>query len=121
MPRSTLAGARIGRPVRTTLRCIARTRNPNRPRRITVVSARPLASAQDDGWAPPSAVWVDSTGHSVDKTFLGTWRANQSLIGDPISQEVRDRVKLSGVKTKTRTIQYYNEPRPGRDIRRQAR
>jgi lipoprotein-anchoring transpeptidase ErfK/SrfK len=68
----------------------------------------PLASAQDDGWSPPSKVWVEESGHTVDKTFLHVWRANLVLIGDPITQEVRDRVKLDDVKTKERTLQYYD-------------
>jgi lipoprotein-anchoring transpeptidase ErfK/SrfK len=68
----------------------------------------PLASAQDDGWSPPTTVWVEESGHTVDKTFLNIWRANQTLIGDPISEEVEDRVALNGVKTKARAIQYYD-------------
>jgi len=65
----------------------------------------PVAAGQD--WAPPSKVWVENTGHTVDKTFLRTWRANLAHLGNPITQEVRDRVKLDGVKTKERTLQYF--------------
>ena len=67
----------------------------------------PFASAQDGEWAPPTEVWVESTGQVVDETFLGTWRNNLTLIGDPISAEFKDRVKLDGLKTKDRVLQYY--------------
>ena len=65
------------------------------------------ASAQGDGWAPPETVWIEETGQIVDQTFLSTWRANQIYLGDPISPELRERVKLKGVKTDERTIQYF--------------
>ncbi|HQY32057.1 MAG TPA: L,D-transpeptidase [Thermomicrobiales bacterium] len=69
--------------------------------------ATPVAHAQDVEWAPPVAVYVDETGQIVDKTFLDTWRSYQMLIGDPISSETAEKVKVDGVKTKTRTVQYF--------------
>ena len=76
---------------------------------IAVLSSviAPIASAEDDGWAPPERVWVEETEQTVDKTFLTPWRDNMSLIGDPISQELKERVTLDGVKTRERTVQYY--------------
>lgn len=68
----------------------------------------PIASAEEDGWSPPTTVWVEESGHTIDKTFLSVWRANLTLIGSPISEEVDARVKLDGVKTTERTIQYYD-------------
>jgi len=65
------------------------------------------ANAQNDGWAPPTAVYVATTGHVVDKTFLSTWRSYQYLIGSPVTSEQSGRVRLPGVPTKTRTIQYF--------------
>jgi hypothetical protein len=67
----------------------------------------PIASAANDDWTPPESVWVEGTGHVVDKTFLTFWRDNLPLIGDPISQELKERVELDGVTTKERTVQYY--------------
>jgi len=67
----------------------------------------PIASAENDGWAPPERVWVEETGQTVDKTFLTEWRDNMGLIGDPITQELKERVALDGVKTRERTVQYY--------------
>jgi lipoprotein-anchoring transpeptidase ErfK/SrfK len=74
---------------------------------MSVVFAPLAASAQDDGWAPPETVWVEETGQIVDKTFLSTWRSNQIYLGNPISPELRERVKLEGVKTDERSIQYF--------------
>ncbi|MDQ2682721.1 MAG: L,D-transpeptidase, partial [Chloroflexota bacterium] len=67
----------------------------------------PFSAAQEDDFTPPTKVWVEETGHTVDKTFLRDWRSYQMLIGDPITQEVRKRVKLDGLKTKERTLQYF--------------
>ena len=76
---------------------------------LAVVSSvlAPIASAEDDGWVPPDRVWIEETGQTVDKTFLTEWRDNMGLIGDPITQELKERVQLDGVKTKERTVQYY--------------
>jgi len=68
----------------------------------------PFASAQEDvEWAPPTAVYIDDTGQTVDQTFLDTWRSYQILIGDPISKEAKAKFRLKGVETKTRVVQYY--------------
>jgi hypothetical protein len=67
----------------------------------------PVASAQDEAFVAPTKVWVQESGHTVDQTFLRDWRSYQMLIGDPISQEVRDRVKIEGLKTRERTLQYF--------------
>ena len=53
-------------------------------------------SAQDDAWAPPTAVYVATTGHVVDKTFLSTWRSYQYLIGSPITSEQSESRQPSG-------------------------
>ena len=65
----------------------------------------PFASADD--WAPPSRVWVETSGQTIDQTFLTTWRTNSDLLGQPISREFRDRMKLDRVKTRERTVQYF--------------
>ena len=67
----------------------------------------PLSATAEEGWAPPEAVWIEDTGQTVDKTFLTTWRDNGALLGNPISAEIRDRVKLKGKRTEERTLQYF--------------
>lgn len=76
---------------------------------VAIVSSivAPVASAEDEAFVAPTKVWVESSGHTVDKTFLRDWRSYQMLIGDPISQEVRETVKISGLETKERTLQYF--------------
>ncbi len=51
---------------------------------LTSVSV-PRAAGQD--WSPPTTVYVDEAGHTVDGLFLDFWRTNRSLLGDPITEE----------------------------------
>ncbi len=44
------------------------------------------ASAQE--WAPPPTVYVDGTGHTLDRLFLDMWRQHSDLLGDPITEEM---------------------------------
>jgi hypothetical protein len=71
---------------------------------IASVLAQP-ASAQD--WSPPSTVWVEGAGHTVDGLFLDDWRAYQTLYGQPITDEFKTTVALTGQKPATYTVQYY--------------
>lgn len=66
-------------------------------------SPAPSAVAQVD-WAPPSTVYIPSTGHSIDGVFLSYWRANGgvSAFGNPISAELT----VNG-----RIVQYYEYAR----------
>src|SRR5215207_4873937 len=108
MPRRNRLGRLVSRPLD-----LIRAALPN----LAVIAAlialvtsvvAPVASAQDTGWSPPEIVWVEESGQVVDQTFLDAWRANLILIGFPISQEARDRIKLDGVKTKERSVQYFD-------------
>lgn len=67
----------------------------------------PFAEAQDEAFVPPTKVWVEETGQTIDDTFLDFWRSYQILIGDPITREFKERVKLDGIKARERTVQYY--------------
>ncbi len=107
MPRSQVLGCLITRLVRNTRPTL---RNSVMFVALVALFASilaPMAAAQDEAFVAPSKVWVEDTGHTVDQTFLRDWRSYQILLGDPISQEVRDRVKIEGVPTKERTIQYF--------------
>jgi hypothetical protein len=108
MPRRNRLGRLVSRPLD-----LIRAALPN----LAVIAAlialvtsvvAPVASAQDTEWSPPEIVWVEESGQVVDQTFLDAWRANLILIGLPISQEARDRIKLDGVKTKERSVQYFD-------------
>lgn len=63
--------------------------------------------ARADNWSPPSTVWVESAGHTVNGLFLDDWRAYQALYGQPISEEFKATVALSGGKASTYTVQYF--------------
>jgi hypothetical protein len=65
----------------------------------------PATSAQD--WSPPTTVWVEDAGHTVDGLFLTDWRSYQALYGQPISEEFKTKVALAGGKASTRTVQYF--------------
>jgi hypothetical protein len=67
----------------------------------------PFAAAQDEAFVPPTKVWVESTGHTVDETFLDFWRSNLALLGAPVSEEAKARVRIDGVDTKTRVVQFF--------------
>ena len=43
------------------------------------------ALAED--WQPPTTVYVEAAGHTVDGLFLDLWRDRQELTGDPITEE----------------------------------
>lgn len=49
-------------------------------------SLRTLPAAAQD-WSPPTTVYVDAAGHTVDGLFLDFWRANRELLGEPITEE----------------------------------
>jgi hypothetical protein len=48
-----------------------------------------ITGAQD--WSPPEAVFVEETGHTIDGLFLEVWAENPELLGNPITQELRQR------------------------------
>jgi hypothetical protein len=65
------------------------------------------ASATAD-WYPPSTVWVESSGHTVDGLFLDSWRSARALLGDPISEERSEAVQLPDEEAPIdRTVQYF--------------
>lgn len=45
------------------------------------------AGAQE--WSPPTTVWVESAGHTVDGLFLDFWRDYRNLLGNPITEEFK--------------------------------
>jgi hypothetical protein len=65
----------------------------------------PVATAQE--WSPPSTVWVEAAGHTVDGLFLDDWRAYQTLYGQPITEEQEAKIALEDQKSATYTIQYF--------------
>lgn len=73
---------------------------------IAVATMGTTVSAQD--WSPPSTVWVENSGHTIDGVFLDAWRANSAYLGDPISEEFTAKVKIDGKKTQELTVQYFN-------------
>lgn len=58
-------------------------------------------------WSPPTRVWVQASGHTVDGLFLDNWRAHQALFGLPITEEFEQRVALSDGKPAQRVVQYF--------------
>ena len=59
-------------------------------------------------WNPPTTVWMESTGHTVDGHFLDAWRGAKALLGDPISEERSELVQLAADDEPIeRTIQYF--------------
>ncbi|MGH2552049.1 MAG: LGFP repeat-containing protein, partial [Thermomicrobiales bacterium] len=69
-----------------------------------VASQTSLNSSNQDGWSPPSTVYIPDTGQSIDGVFLDYWRANggANAFGNPITPEFT----LGG-----HTVQYYQYAR----------
>src|SRR5688572_27942165 len=108
MPRSFRLGRLYSRPLESFRAAFPKLALSTAIAALLITILAPLASAQDVAWVPPDRVWVEETGQVVDQTFLDAWRANMILIGKPISKEAKDRIKLDGLKTKERTVQYFD-------------
>lgn len=56
---------------------------------VAMTAIGPLGSqrAAADFWSPPRTVWVAETGHTVDNLFLDIWRENDTVFGNPITEE----------------------------------
>ena len=68
----------------------------------------PSAHAQSD-WSPPTTVWIEATGHTVDGLFLTAWRGARALLGDPITEEHREWVQLDDDPAPVeRIVQYFD-------------
>jgi hypothetical protein len=55
---------------------------------LTVLA--PLTSPASAEWAPPSRVYIEQTGHTLDQVFLDVWRDNgkEASYGYPITPEI---------------------------------
>lgn len=65
----------------------------------------PGVSAQE--WSPPNTVWVEQSGHTVDGLFLNEWRTYPDLLGQPITEELNQNIAISGQKTSSHTVQFF--------------
>ncbi len=82
-------------------------------------------AASAEHWAPPSTVFVPRTGHTTDGLFLDLWREQRSVIGDPVSEEVRAKTGLGADPDAEQIVQYYEnvalvylpEAAPGEQVR----
>lgn len=100
---------------------LTRTRHPERtgsaaPRRLLAVllavvllvaglpglSLGRQAAAQE--WSPPSTVYLNSTGHTLDRLFLDMWRQHSDLLGAPITEEMSVTTPLSD---DDQTVQFF--------------
>jgi hypothetical protein len=73
----------------------------------TLVSGVLTPAAQASEWSPPTRVWVESAGHTVDGLFLDMWRQNPGLMGMPISEEFEAKVPVDKDESKKLVVQYY--------------
>lgn len=64
-------------------------------------------SAQDEGWAPPPTVYIEKTGHTLDRLFLEAWRTDPGLLGNPITEELEQVTGLGGDPKAVHTVQYF--------------
>jgi len=75
---------------------------------LAVVAAAVFAPiAQGQEWSAPRTVWVEQAGHTVDGLFLDRWRSYPAFFGQPISEELNQKVELSDKKSADLTVQYF--------------
>jgi hypothetical protein len=55
----------------------------------------------------PRTVYVEEAGHTVDGLFLDAWRAYPSLLGNPISEELKVELDLDDEIRGEHIVQYY--------------
>ena len=56
---------------------------------------------------PPQTVFVPRTGHTADGLFLQVWRAQRTLLGDPITEEFLAETGLGVDPDAEQIVQYY--------------
>ncbi len=60
------------------------------------------AAAQE--WSPPTTVYIERTGHTLDRLFLDMWREHGDLLGDPVTEEMEIATRLSD---EDQTVQFF--------------
>jgi hypothetical protein len=78
------------------------------------------AKAQD--WSPPSTVYLERTGHTLDRMFLDMWRQHGSVLGDPITEEMSIETPYSDGKAPVQFFEnaalvYLSGAAPGEQVR----
>ncbi len=58
---------------------------------VGAIGAGAARSTAAQEWSPPSTVYVDAAGHTVDGLFLDFWRVNRTMLGEPITEEFTQR------------------------------
>lgn len=58
-------------------------------------------------WSAPRTVWIQDTGHTLDRLFLDEWRENGELLGLPITEEAERPTLIDGLPADTRVVQYF--------------
>lgn len=66
----------------------------------------PTASVSAQEWSAPRTVFVSSTGHTTDGLFLDLWRAERTLLGDPVTEEFTPRTGFTAAGDAD-VVQYY--------------
>jgi len=74
---------------------------------LTLIATLFASSAGAQEWSPPSTVWVEESGHTVDGIFLDDWRSYQEMYGSPLTEEIRQRHTLDDGKEREYITQYF--------------
>ncbi|MCC6314465.1 MAG: L,D-transpeptidase [Thermomicrobiales bacterium] len=73
---------------------------------LTIAAGALPDPAAAEGSNPPT-VFVAETGHTTDRLFLDAWRAQQTLFGDPITEEFHAASGFVASGDDSRVVQYY--------------
>jgi lipoprotein-anchoring transpeptidase ErfK/SrfK len=74
---------------------------------VLLLGALLPVAAGAQAWTPPQTVFVPRTGHTTDGLFLELWQTRRSLIGDPITEELRAKTGLGEKPGDEQIVQYY--------------
>lgn len=66
-----------------------------------------LAAAQDTAWAPPRTVYLSDAGHTVDGLFLDLWREHPTILGNPVTEELKQETVFSKDANDDQIVQYF--------------
>ena len=91
---------------------------------LLAVGAVPLVAAAEH-WAPPQTVFMTESGHTLDRLFLDVWRERSDLLGAPITEEIKAKVRLGAEPADEPIVQYFEhaalvylgEEAPGEQVR----
>jgi hypothetical protein len=74
---------------------------------VALLGALAPSTASAQAWEPPTTVFYEEAGHTLDRLFLDLWREQSELLGDPITEELAAKTGLGLTENAEQTVQYF--------------